>query len=103
MRFNGHEITSSSIYIRLDPPGVFYSAFSVFCEINFYISSDWVSSSLAERMFDMSCDTLALNSVGHQESWPTSHDRQPQTLTLVNCFLLIGSQCKASKGICNAF
>lgn len=104
-RFNGHKINSSSIYIRLYPPGVFSWVFSispVFCDINFYISADQVSSSLAKWMLGMLCNTLALNPVEHQELWPTSHGRQPQTLTPVNCFLLIGSQCRASKGIYNA-
>ena len=69
---------------------MFSSASSVFCEINFYVSADQVSSSLAKGKLDVRGDTLALGSVGHQESWPTSHGRQPQTLTPVNCFLLIG-------------
>lgn len=82
MRFKRHKINSSSIYIRLDPPGVYCSASSIFCEINFYLSADQVFDSLAKGMLDMLCDTLAFNSMGHQEPWPISHGRQPQTLTL---------------------
>lgn len=100
VRFNGHKINSSSIYIRLDPPGVFCW---VFMKINFYISADQVCSSLAKWRLGMLCNTLVLSPVGHQAFWPISRGRQPQTLTPVNCFLLIGSQCKASKGIYNTF
>lgn len=94
MRFTRHKINSSSIYIRLAPPGIFCSASSVFCEINFYRSADRVSDPLAKRMLDMLCDTLAFNSMGHQESWPTSHGRQPQTLTLWTVFCSLEHSAK---------
>lgn len=61
----------------------------VFWEIDFYSSADQVSNSLEKQVFDMLCSALVPNSVGHQEFWPISSEGQPQTLTLVNCFLLI--------------
>lgn len=94
MRFNRHKINSSSSYIRLDPPGMFCSASSVFCEINGYLSADQVSDSPARRMLDMLCDTLPFISMGHQKSWPTSHGRQPQTLTLWTVFCSLDHSAK---------
>lgn len=93
VRFGGYKMNSSSYVKLLIPqPKVYFIGYClsyVLCKIDFYILADQISNSIVKWVLDTLCGTLALNSVWHQEFWPVSNEGQPQTLTPVNCFLLI--------------
>lgn len=82
---------------------MFCSASSIVCEINGCLSADQVSGSPAKRMLDVLCDTLAFNSTGHQKSWPRSHSRQPQTLTLWTVFCSLDHRAKQVRAYVTPF